>query len=120
MFIKVIFTFFYINRRNIGFVQIFDFRFLMDLHFFGWPDHDLTISGKCLCFCLDVCLCVCDKNFVLTLARQLMYKNFMKIYILNYTTINWCLSTFEENRSASGAEIKLFQEFSGHAYLDFY
>ena len=40
------------------------FRFLMDLHVLGCPEHDLTIFGKCLC--------VCDKNFVASVARELM------------------------------------------------
>ena len=36
----------------------------MDLHVLGCPEHDLTIFGKCLC--------VCDKNFVANVARELM------------------------------------------------
>ena len=48
-------------------MQIFDFRFLMDLHVLGCPEHDLTIFGKCL----SACLCVCDKNFVASVAREL-------------------------------------------------
>ena len=37
----------------------FNFRFLMDLHVLGCPEHDLTISGKCQ----SVCLCVLEKIF---------------------------------------------------------
>ena len=44
----------YYTEENTGFVKIFDFRFLMDLQVLGCPEHDLTISGKCLC----VCVCV--------------------------------------------------------------
>ena len=55
-------------EESIGFIRIFDYRFLMDLHVLGCPDHDLNISGKCL----SVCLCVCDKNFVANVARELM------------------------------------------------
>ena len=42
--------------KSIGFVQIFDFRFSMDLHVLGFPEHDLTISRKYLsaCLCLTV------------------------------------------------------------------
>ena len=61
-------------------MQIFDLRFLMDLHVLGCPEHDLTIFAKCLsvclsvclCVCMCVCLCVCDKNFVASVARELM------------------------------------------------
>ena len=53
-------------------MKIFDFRFLMDLHILGCPEHDLTISGKCLSVCESVCLCVCDKNFVASVAQELM------------------------------------------------
>ena len=48
-------------EENIGFVQIFDFRFLMDLHVLGCPEHDLTLFWKisvCLWFCLCVSVCV--------------------------------------------------------------
>ena len=53
MLVKIIFekyskiiTFFY---RSGGFVQVFDFRFLMDLNVLNCSEHDMTISGKCLC-----------------------------------------------------------------------
>ena len=39
---------------------------MMDLHVLGCPEHDLTISGQCLS--------VCDKNFVATVARELMHR----------------------------------------------
>ena len=35
----------------------------MDLHVLGCPEHDFTISGKCMC--------VCDKNFVANVAQKL-------------------------------------------------
>ena len=61
-----------------GFFQIFDFRFLMDLHVLGCPEHDLNVFGKCLSDCLCVCLYVCvsvcvrDKNFLASVAGELM------------------------------------------------
>ena len=46
------FTFFCIQiEESIGFVQIFEFRFLVDLCVLECPEHDLTISGKCLSVC---------------------------------------------------------------------
>ena len=60
------FTFFYVREENIGLMQIFDFRFSEDLHALGFPEHDLTNFGKCLC------VCVCDKKFVASVARDLM------------------------------------------------
>ena len=106
-------TFFYINRRKFCIVQIFEFWFLKNLHILGCPDHDLTIYGICLSVCLDVwtCICMwqkfCDRSSLTTNAQ-----NFMKLYILNFITINWCLLTFEENRSTGGVVITLFLEFS--------
>ena len=35
-------------EETIFFVKIFDFQFLMDLHVFGCPEHDLAISEKYL------------------------------------------------------------------------
>ena len=46
----------------------------MDLHVLARPEHDLTISGKCL----SLCVCVCDKNFVASAAPD--QYNFMKFY----------------------------------------
>ena len=43
-------------EESIGFVQILDFRFLIDLHVLKRPEHDLTISGKCLSVCVSVCV----------------------------------------------------------------
>ena len=54
-------------------MHIFDFRFSMDLHVLGYPEHDLTISGKCLSVCVSVSLCVCDKKFVKSVAGELMH-----------------------------------------------
>ena len=70
--------------------------------------------------CLDEYLCVCDKNFCGKCSSKTNALNFMKLFILDYTTINWCLTTFDENLSTGGAVITLFLEFLGHAYLDFY
>ena len=42
----------------------------MDLHVLECPEHDLTISGKCL----SVCVSVCDKNLVATVARELEHR----------------------------------------------
>ena len=63
-----IFTFFYISRRKYWFRANFLFLILMDLHVLGCPEHDFTMPGKCL----SVCVCVCDKNFVASVARELM------------------------------------------------
>ena len=59
-----IFTFFYINIRKYRFRA--NFRFLMKFHALGCPEHDLTISGKCLS------VCVCDKNFVSSVTQELI------------------------------------------------
>ena len=44
----------------------------------------------------------------------------MKLYVLIYTTINWCQSTFGENHSIGSAVNTRFLEFSEQAYLGFY
>ena len=46
-------------EESIGFLKIFDFRLLIDLHILGCPEHDLTISGKYLCV---------TKNFLASVA----------------------------------------------------
>ena len=73
---EIYFPLYFFLFIQIGFVKVFDFRFLMDLHVLGCVKHDLTISRKCLsvclCFCASVCLCVYDKNFVASVARELM------------------------------------------------
>ena len=90
----------------------------MDLHVLGCPDHDLAIfESVCLSGCVSVCM---RQKFCGKCTSTTNAQNFVKLYILNYTTINWSLSTFEENRSTGGAVITLFLEFLGHAYLDFY
>ena len=63
-------------------MKIFDFRFLVDLHILGCPEHDLTISGT---------------NAL----------NFMKFCIYCYPNINWCLSTFVENCSIGDTVVTL-------------
>ena len=56
-------------EESIDFVKIFDFRFLMNLHIFGYPEHDFTISGNCLS------VSVCEtKNFVVNVARKLILR----------------------------------------------
>ena len=56
-----IFTFLYISRRKYGFRAKFLFPVFDGFNVLGCPEHDLTISGKCLSVCLYVCvsLCVC-------------------------------------------------------------
>ena len=39
-------------EESIVLVQIFVFRFLIDLQALGRPEHDLTIFGKCLSVCV--------------------------------------------------------------------
>ena len=65
-YVSVISTFQFlpIKDESIGLVQIFNFRFVMNLHVLGFDEHDLTISAKCLC--------VRDKNFVESVARELL------------------------------------------------
>ena len=66
---------------NTSYLCVFDwfrtnFRFLIDLQVLGRPEHDLNIYGKCLSIYVFVCirLCVCDKNFVASIAQELMHK----------------------------------------------
>ena len=54
-------------EESFGFVQIFDFQFLMDFHVLECTEHDWTILGKCLSVCMS------DKNFVASVARELMH-----------------------------------------------
>ena len=49
------------KEDSIGFIEIFDFHFLMDLHILGYPEHDLSVTGKCLSMCLCDWLCVFNK-----------------------------------------------------------
>ena len=72
-----IFTFFYINRRKCWFRANFRFPVLMD--FDGCPEHEWDIFGKCMSFCL----CVCDKNFVASLARELMNRIHETLYLVS-------------------------------------
>ena len=65
--IPLFFTFFYVNRGKYWFrKKNFDLQFLIDLHVFGRSVHDLTTFRKRLS------VCVCDKNFVASAARELM------------------------------------------------
>ena len=76
-------TSFYVNRRNFDLVKIFDIRFLMDLHVLRCPEHDLTISGKCLSVvCLSVRVSVCMwQKFCGKCSWRTNRQNFMKFYI---------------------------------------
>ena len=51
-------------------MKIFDFRFLLVLHVLRCSQHDLIISVKCVC--LYVCLRMCDKKIVASVAQELM------------------------------------------------
>ena len=65
-------------EESISFVQISDFRFLMDLHVLGCPEHDLSISGKCLSVCESVYVCVRHK-FRTSVAQKLINRISWKI-----------------------------------------
>ena len=60
------FFLYFMKEENIGIVKISDFRILTGLLALGCPEHDLTIFTKCLS------VCVCDKIFVASLARELI------------------------------------------------
>ena len=51
-------------------MKIFDFQFLMYLYILGCPDHDLTVSAKCL----SGCVCVCDKYLASNVTQELMHR----------------------------------------------
>ena len=91
-------------------MQLFDFQCLIDLHVLGCSEQDLTISG--------ICLSVCDKNFVASVAQKLMDRISWN-FIFSYPSINWYLSTFGENRPIGGAVDSLFSEILGYAHLGF-
>ena len=95
-------------------MQIFNFRFWMDLYFLGCPEQDLIISGKCLC-----AVCVWQKCCGKCSSRTNEH-NFMTLYILYHLNKKKCLSTFGGNRSTDGAAIKRFPDFLGCADLSFY
>ena len=54
-------------EESIGFLKIFDFWFLMDLHVLVCPGHDLTLSGKFLS--------VCEKNFAASVTQEPIDRN---------------------------------------------
>ena len=71
-------------EENIGFIKIFDFRFVADLHVLGGSEHDFTISGKCLS------LCASDKNFLENVTREIIHRisrNFTFRIILTYIDV---------------------------------
>ena len=57
-----------LEKESIGFVQIFNFLFSMDLHVSGCPDQDFYYFWK-----MSVYLCLCDKNIVASVTRELMH-----------------------------------------------
>ena len=116
----IVFAYFYINGKNIGLVQILDFRFLMDLHILGCPERDLTISGKCLWVCVSVSLCVCDKNFVASIARELMtiiLWNFIFSITPTEISVHQLLLKIVQEMALQS---NIFQIFLGCADLGFY
>ena len=62
-------------EESIGSVQIFYFRFLMDLLSLGCPEHNLTVSGKSLSVCLYV------TKFYGKYSSKTNAQNLMKFYI---------------------------------------
>ena len=46
----------------------------MDLHVLGCPEHDLSISGKCLS--------VCNKNFVANVTQELIKGISWNLYLV--------------------------------------
>ena len=65
VFFHVLFPpFFYINRRKYWFRSNIRFPIFDGFTRFGIPEHNLTIYEKCLC--------VCDKNFVVSIAQELI------------------------------------------------
>ena len=65
-------TFFYLYRRKFWFGQNFWLLVFDKFTRFGtsWSLFDYFWK---MSVCLDVCLCVCDKNFEASVARQLMH-----------------------------------------------
>ena len=107
-------TFFYIHRKKRWFHK--NFR---NLIFHGFSR--FRVSGsRCdyflkmpVCFCLPVvCLCVWQKVCIKCRSRT-KAQNLMKLYIQSYYSINWCLSTFGENRLTGGTAVSLFQKIWG-------
>ena len=60
---------FFFQEESIGFVKIFDFQFLMDLHGLRCPEHDITISGKCPSVCAPLYVW---ENIVSCVALEVM------------------------------------------------
>ena len=52
--------------ESIGFVKIFDFQFLIDLHILGCPGHNLFIP--------EMSVGLRDKKFVTSVARELTHR----------------------------------------------
>ena len=101
-------------EESIDFVQIFNCRFLMDLHVLGCPEHVMTVPRKCLSVCMSV-----TKIFGKCSSRT-NAQNLMKSYISCYPNVNWCLPTFGKNCSTRGAAVSLFPKFLGYADLSFF
>ena len=72
-------------------MQIFDFRFLMELHVLGCPEHGLTISGKCLSLCAHFdrykineptkCYFFCSGKSVVFTKMSLINEDYMRKYL---------------------------------------
>ena len=73
------FTFFYINRRKYWFRPNFRIPVFDGLTRFGMSWSRFEYIWK-MSVCPSVCLCVCDKKFVPSVARELIHQNFMKLY----------------------------------------
>ena len=95
------FTFFYINRRKHWFRA--NLWFPVFGRFMFWDVLNTTISGKCLSFRL----CVCDRNLVASVTRELMHRisqnlelSYYKLVSINFwkKSLDWwrCNHTFPE------------------------
>ena len=70
--------------ESIGFVKIFDLRFLMDLHVFCCLKHNFTIYTKCL----SVCVSARDTNIVTALDQKRIDGTASKIKVREKKEIN--------------------------------
>ena len=87
-------------------MKIFDFHFLIDLHVLGYSKHKFTTSGKYLCVCM--CLSMCVWQFCGKCSLRTNQKNFTKFHVLSIPNANWCLSTFGENHWTGSTVVRFF------------
>ena len=80
----------------------------MDLHVLECLEHDLTISGKCLSVSLS--LCVCDKNFVASVAEELIVRISLKL-IFSVILMKICVYQVLLKIALQGTKVALFSEF---------